>query len=105
MSTRWFAASDVMAFTARDAHAYNLSNKSRRVAAPIGGSPNRTCGWIETDCASCQVDLAEPRHGFSSDLTKVPATMSEMEYTWGKAQKAATTIESLRAQLDELELA
>lgn len=102
---RFYASSDTTACTMRDAHSYAFSAKSRRLAAPAYGNPNRTVGYVDVDnCASCIADFQEPRHGFAVRLEDVPPTLEESNYLLGKATKQRTTIEALRAQLDELEL-
>jgi hypothetical protein len=102
--SRWHFASDVHAITLTDAHQYSMSKPSSRIKAPGYGSSTRSVPYVDITCQQCERDLQNPLNGALSRVEDVSLTLSEMEWQWGKAQKAKTTIEALRAQLDELEL-
>jgi hypothetical protein len=99
---RVYTPSDWTSLSLRDGHRYSVTAKANRYAAPGYGSPNRTLGMFDVTCEACIADCLEPRHSMSTDPEKTPLTMAESDWIAGKNQKSKTTLEALRAQLDEL---
>jgi hypothetical protein len=99
-----YTSSDISAATLSDSHRVKFAPKSQWLSTPekYGATTERKLPWAEITCPSCLQDVADPRHGFFTDSSKVPLTLAESDWLLGRSTKQKQTLSSLMDRLAEL---